>query len=75
MRKVSQKPIKCEWGVVKKVWLSEKKVVLVHSPAWYETARKVEELMAEQGYNVVRLNTGNELDAELADELLDDCPE
>jgi hypothetical protein len=66
------KTIKCEFGVVKRVWF-ENKVVLIHSPAWTETARKLQEQLMDEGYHVVRLNTGVDIDAEMAEELLDMC--
>jgi hypothetical protein len=67
------KPIKCEFGVVKEIWLSENKVVLIHSPAWTETARRIQEELMAEGYDVVRLNTGVEEDDIRAEELLDMC--
>jgi maleate cis-trans isomerase len=65
--------IKCEFGVVKKVWLSENKVVLIHTPMWTETARKLEEEFEEEGIEVLRLNTGVDYEAEKAEELLRLC--
>ena len=69
----SQIPIKCEWGVVKEVWLSENKVVLIHSPDWTETARRIQEELMTEGYDVIRLNTGVDYEAEEAERLLDKC--
>jgi predicted CoA-binding protein len=65
--------IKCEFGVMKKIWLSERKVVLIHSPQWTETARRIQEELMTEGYDVIRLNTGVEEDARRAEELLDIC--
>jgi DNA-binding LacI/PurR family transcriptional regulator len=65
--------VECEFGVVKKVWLSENKVYLIHTPMWTETARKIEEELSKEGYDVVRLNVGVDYEAERADELLELC--
>ena len=65
--------MKCEFGVVKKVWLSEDWVVLIHNPAWTETARKIQEELEEKGIEVVRLNTGVDSEADEARKLLELC--
>jgi hypothetical protein len=52
--------VRCEFGVIKKVWLGERKVVLIHSPDWTETARRMQEELMAEGYDVIRLNTGVE---------------
>jgi len=65
--------MRCEFGVVKKIWIDDKKVVLIHTPMWTETARKLEEELMEEGYEVSRLNTGVDYEAEKAEELLDQC--
>jgi DNA-binding LacI/PurR family transcriptional regulator len=65
--------MECKFGVVKKVWLSENKVVLIHDPAFWETARNLEAYLREQGYDVVRLNTGVEEDSAEAEKLLEKC--
>ena len=69
----TQKPLKCEWGVVKRIWLSESEVILIHSPEFWETASRIEQGLRENGINVVRLNTGVDEDARRAEELLDMC--
>jgi hypothetical protein len=65
--------VRCEFGAVKKIWLGENKVVLVHSPTFYETAKKIEEELIAEGYEVLRLNTGLEEDRVEAEKLLNQC--
>jgi hypothetical protein len=67
------KPIYCKVkGVVKEVWF-EDRVYVIHDPAFWETGYKRQEKLQQEGYNVIRLNTGVEEDAKLANQLLDLC--
>jgi hypothetical protein len=62
----------CEWGVAKVIkFIDEKKAILIKSPAFIETAERKRELLMEEGYDVMTLNTGIEEEAALADELLE----
>jgi hypothetical protein len=65
--------IKCKFGVVKEIWLSENKVVLIHDPAFWESAYRRQLELQEEGIDVVRLNTGVEEDKKTAEKLLDMC--
>ena len=61
----------CEWGVVKEIiFEDEKKVILIKSPAFTETARRLREYYEEQGYEVHELNTGVDYEYEEAERLL-----
>ena len=61
----------CEWGVVKKIiFEDEKKVYLIHNPSFYVTATELEDYYKELGYDVYRLNTGNDYEYEEAERLL-----
>jgi len=63
--------IRCVYGVVKEiVFENEKKVYLIHSPSFHETATKLENYYKELGYDVYRLNTGNDYEYEEAERLL-----
>ena len=64
--------IRCVYGVVKEiVFENEKKVYLIHSPSFYETAKKLEEYYRSQGYDTYRLNTGVEEEEKEAERLLE----
>lgn len=67
------KVVRCEWGVVKIVYTDGNVVYVIHDPAFHDTGVRVAEELAEQGYNVVRLNTGVDYEREIADKLLDFC--
>jgi len=69
---MSQK-VKCKFGVVKEIWLDEKTVVLVHSPAFTETAIKRQQELDVIRLNTVRLNTGVKEEEEEAEKLLELC--
>jgi DNA-binding LacI/PurR family transcriptional regulator len=72
--KEMKETIRCEFGVVKKVWLlKENKVVLIHDPAFHETARRIQEELMAEGFNVIRLNTGVDEDRIEATKLLHLC--
>jgi hypothetical protein len=60
----------CEWGVVKKVWLTPRTVYLIHGPDFYETAIRIEAWLRAHGFNVYRLNTGSMEEFEFATWLL-----
>jgi len=63
----------CKVGVVKEVWLENGKVYIIHSPAFTESAQRRQQELMEEGYDVIRLNTGIKEEAEWADELLGLC--
>jgi predicted CoA-binding protein len=65
--------MKCEFGVVKKIWINENKVVLIHSPDFWETAYNLQLQLQQEGFDVVRLNTGVEEDRVEAERLFDQC--
>ena len=65
--------MRCEFGVVKKIWIDDKKVVLIHDPAFWETAYNLQLQLQQEGFDVVRLNTGVEEDRREAERLLDQC--
>jgi hypothetical protein len=65
--------MRCEFGVVKKIWIDENKVVLIHDPAFWESAYNLQIELQNEGYEVSRLNTGVEEDRKEADRLLDQC--
>jgi len=64
--------VRCVYGVVKEiVFEDEKKVILIKSPAFTETARRLREYYEEQGYEVHELNTGVDHEYEEAERLLE----
>jgi hypothetical protein len=65
--------MRCEFGGVKKIWIDDKKVVLIHDPAFWETAYNLQLQLQQEGFDVVRLNTGVEEDRREAERLLDQC--
>ena len=67
--------MRCVYGVVKEIWVNESKVILIHSPDFWETAYKMQIELQSRGLNVIRLNTGVEEDRREAERLLDQCSE
>ena len=65
--------MRCEFGAVKKIWVNENKVVLIHDPSFWETAYNLQLQLQQEGYDVRRLNTGVEEDRVEAEKLLDQC--
>jgi DNA-binding LacI/PurR family transcriptional regulator len=63
--------IRCEYGTVKKIILEiSKRAILIHSPAFTESAREIEDELKRQGYIVYRLNTGVKEEEKEAERLL-----
>jgi len=61
----------CEEGVATKILFPDEKIAyVIHSPAFYETGVEVEERLRKLGYDVYRLNTGNDYEYEKAKELI-----
>ena len=73
MREKRNESVMCKFGVVKEVWLSEKKVVVIHSPVFWESGYRRQLELVSEGYDAVRLNTGVEEEAIEADRLLELC--
>jgi len=65
--------MRCEFGAVKKIWINENKVVLIHDPSFWETAYNLQIELQNEGYEVIRLNVGVEEDRVEAEKLLDQC--
>ena len=65
--------MRCKFGTVKEVWIDDKKVVLIHDPAFWETAYNLQIELQNEGYDVTRLNTGVEEDRVEAEKLIDQC--
>jgi hypothetical protein len=65
--------MKCEFGIVKKIWVDKKKVILIHDPAFWESAYRLQLELQEKGYEVTRLNTGVEEDRKVAERLIEQC--
>lgn len=67
-------PVRCEWGVAQAVFMPGNRVYVIKSPGFAETADRLAEELAEQGYDVVVLNTGVDEEREEAERLLELCP-
>jgi len=69
---ISSRRAICEHGVAIKILFPDEKIAyVIHSPAFYETGVEAEKYLRELGYDVWRLNTGDDYEYKKAEELIE----